>query len=88
MIDNFDDPVPIRSSDWQCYWLSAGMAIGSLKTTTRERKVVSRVLDSLRESLVLYSRAVCSGLECHGLKIIRVINHSAMNNIKIIDAHN
>ena len=47
VIGNFDDPVPIGSSDWQCLLLSAGMAIGSLKTTTREWKVVSRAPDSL-----------------------------------------
>ena len=38
------------------FWLSAGMAIGSLKTTTRECKVVSRVLDSL-ERVWYFSRA-------------------------------
>ena len=29
VIGNFDDAVPIGSSDWQCLLLSAGMAIGS-----------------------------------------------------------
>ena len=52
--------------------------------------LVSLAPDSLRESLVLYRRAVCSGLEWsdRDLKFIRVVNHSAMNNIKIIDTHN
>ena len=52
--------------------------------------LVSHAPDSLRESLVHYSRVVRSGLvtAVRGLKFIRVVHHSAMNNIKIIDAHN
>ena len=64
------------------------MAIGSLKTTTRECKVDLRVPDSLERVWYFTVERFVLASSDQGLKFIRVVNHSAMNNTKIIDAHN